>query len=409
MAGNRAGAGNRAPGRTVALKGGGSASIRPNGQIRSINRGGMHISNNLHGGRTIVGMHNGARVVNYGHGGYVQHSYGTYGGHQFYSRTYFGGGGYHVGLYRGYFWGGRPYYGWYPGFWYHPGFYGWGIHPWGVALAWGIGPGYWGWSGSPWWGYYGGWWNPYPVYPSAAFWLTDYLIDEQLQSAYAAQSDLAASAGGGGGGGGYADNGGGQPANAQVTLTPEVKQAIQEEVQAQLAQQQQQAGQQNGGDAQSGPAPANGEAPPALDPARRTFVVDNAITVVSNGQECELTGGDVITRLSDTPDGTQHVTASVSASKKNDCAAGAQVAVTVDDLQEMHNHFEEQLNNGLKELAAKQGTNGMPKAPDASTVASSVPAPQPDENASKELADQQAQADETEQQVKAEAASGGGQ
>jgi len=74
----------------------------------------------------------------------------------------------------------------------------------------------------------------------------------------------------------------------------------------------------------------------------------------------------------------------------------------------MHNHFEEQLNNGLKTLAEKQGTNGMPKAPDASTVASDIPAPQPDDNAAKELSDQQAQADQAEAQAKQDAAAAGG-
>jgi len=42
------------PGKTVALKGGGSASIRPNGKIRSIDRNGMHIEHGMHGGRTVV-------------------------------------------------------------------------------------------------------------------------------------------------------------------------------------------------------------------------------------------------------------------------------------------------------------------------------------------------------------------
>ncbi|MGB7942544.1 MAG: hypothetical protein WCF42_04445, partial [Terriglobales bacterium] len=161
------------------------------------------------------------------------------------------------------------------------------------------------------------------------------------------------------------------------------------------------------------PAPANasnGEVPPALDPARRTFVVDSDLSVVANGQECGLTQGDVITRLTDTPDGDNSVTASVAASKKSDCAAGQTVAVKVDDLQEMQNHFAEQLNTGLGELAKKQGTGGIPKAPDTSTVASDIPPPPPDTSAGKVLEDQQAAADQTEAQVKAEAAgSGGGQ
>ena len=94
----------------------------------------------------------------------------------------------------------------------------------------------------------------------------------------------------------------------------------------------------------------------------------------------------MVTRLTDTPDATDNtVNASISATKKGDCAAGATVAVKVDDLQEMYNHFQEQLTNGLSEMAKKQGTNGMPKAPDTATTASDVPAPKPDPDAAKTL------------------------
>jgi hypothetical protein len=381
----------------------------------------VQVRTNLHGGRTVVTERNGTRIVSNGRNvGYVQRSYVTRGGVGYYSRTYYNHGVYSVGLYRGYSWGGNRYYGYYPGFWYHPGFYGWAYRPWGPPVAWGIGIGGWGWGGAPWFGFYGGYFAPYPVYPSAAFWLTDYVIAAELQNAYAARQEAYADTGSGydqgsanSGSGNYSDQGG-APANTAtnsepVTLTPEVKEAIAGEVKAQLAQQQQQAGTVSGGDAQAAPAPTGDQVPPALDPARRTFVVDNGLTVISDGQECELTGGDVITRLTDTPDADQKVTASVSASKKSDCIPGSQILVSVDDLQEMHNHFEEQLNNGLKSLAEKQGTGGLPKAPDTATVSSDVPTPQPDQDAAKDLSAAQSEADQTEQQVKQEAGSGGGQ
>jgi hypothetical protein len=186
-----------------------------------------------------------------------------------------------------------------------------------------------------------------------------------------------------------------------------VKQAISEEVKAQLAGQQAQA---QAGGATAAPASASASAaPPALDPANRTFVVDTAVTAVANGTECGLTSGDVVTRLTDTPDATDNtVNASVSATKKGDCASGATVAIKVDDLQEMYNHFQEQLTSGMGELAKKQGTNGMPKAPDTGTTASDVPTPKADPDAAKTLQDQQAEADKTEADVKAEAAAGGG-
>jgi hypothetical protein len=394
--------------RTVALRGGGNATLRKNGQIRSVDRNGMHIERGVHGGRTVVGMHNGARVVNTGrHGGYVQRAYVTRGGHSYYSRTYYSNGHYYTGVYRGYYWHGYNYYGYYPGYWYGAGFYGWAYNPWASPVYWGIGA--WGWGGAPWWGFYGGWFTPYPYYASPAFWLTDYVIAAELQSAYAARQEANAdaataedsSAGDGGGGG---DGG-----STAAALTPEVKQAIADEVKAQLAEQQAQAA-QGGGAAAPAPAPASGEVPPALDPARRTFVVDSDLSVVAtNGQECGLSSGDVLTRITDTPDADNMVNASVSASQKSDCAAGQTVAVKVDDLQEMQNHFAEQLNNGLGELAKKQGTAGMPKSPDTSTKASDVPPPPPDTTAAKTLQDQQAAADQTETQVKQEAAGGGEQ
>ena len=416
-AGNaRAGGASRTPpGRTVALKGGGSASIRPNGQVRSINRGGMQISHGMHGGSRVVGMHNGARVVNTGrHGGYVQRNYMSRGGHSYVSRTYYHGGRAYVGVYRSYGWHGYCcYYGYHPGFFYGAGFYGWAYNPWAAPVYWG-----WGWGGSPWYGAYGAYFAPYPVYPAPAFWLTDYLLAASLQAAYAANQEAAAGAdAGAAANAGASDNlqasnggGGAAPSTGPVTLTPEVKQAIAEEVKAQLAAEKGEAA------SAAAPAPAGGaqqastdEVPPALDPARRTFVVNDDIAVVGgDGQECGLTAGDVITRITDTPDDDKKVNVSVSASKKDDCAAGKTVAVAVDDLQEMHNHFREQLDKGMGELAKKSGTGGLPKAPDTSTTAGDVPPPQADPSAEKTLADQQAAADKTEADVKQEAASGSG-
>jgi cell pole-organizing protein PopZ len=74
----------------------------------------------------------------------------------------------------------------------------------------------------------------------------------------------------------------------------------------------------------------------------------------------------------------------------------------VDALQEMRNHFDEQLNQGMKLLAQKQGTGGLPAAPDTSTTASDVPPPQPDTTVAKALNDQEAAADRTEAQTKRE-------
>jgi hypothetical protein len=253
------------------------------------------------------------------------------------------------------------------------------------------------------------------VYPSAAFWLTDYLIAANLQAAYAAQAEANAAAAEGASNAASSDNqvasnGGGAAPSAPVALSPEVKQAIADEVKAQIAATQADAAKAGSSSASaSSGQPASGEVPPALDPARRTFVVSDDLAVVADGQECSLTQGDVITRLTDTPDEDQKVNVSIASSKKTDCAAGKTVLVAVDDLQEMQNHFQEQIDEGMKTMAAKSGTGGLPKAPDTKTVASDVPPPEPDKTAAKTLADQDADADKTEADVKAEAGSGGSQ
>jgi hypothetical protein len=67
-------------------------------------------------------------------------------------------------------------------------------------------------------GYYGGYFTPYPVYASPSLWLTDYLVSQTLQAAYAAQAA--------------------QLANAQANftpMTPDVKQQIADEVHREIA------------------------------------------------------------------------------------------------------------------------------------------------------------------------------
>jgi hypothetical protein len=189
-----------------------------------------------------------------------------------------------------------------------------------------------------------------------------------------------------------------------VALTPEVKQAIQAEVKEQLD------ADKDAANPNPRPRPDK-DVVPALDPSRRNFVVsaDLAVTPVGDPQECSLTGGDVIVRITDTPDADQKVNVSVTTAKKSDCPAGKLVAVSVDDLQEMRNHFEESLGAGLKTMTAKQGTHGMPKAPNTATVANSLQAPPPDASAAADLQAQQNAADQAEAEARAQASSAGGQ
>ena len=374
-----------------------SATFRPGGRVATIHAKGMTINHGIHGGRTIVAERNGRTIVSTGRsGGYVQRPYFNRGGRAYYQRTYVVGGRSYVRVYRGYDYRGVRYYGYAPVYYYHPRFYGWAYNPWMRPVY--YGPAAWGWVGMPWFGFYGGFFTPYPVYTSASLWLTDYLIAASLQAAYQARLDAAAAAGGGEAPA-PAENyapppSGGPEASNQTQLTPEVKQAIADEVQRQLAA-------ENAAAANPQAAPSSDQVPDALNPAERVFVVASNLDVTApdSGQECSLTPGDVVMRLSDTPDNNQNVTASVQSSKKGDCGTGQTVAVGVQDLQEMHNQFREQLDSGLKTLADKGGTGGLPKPPDTGTTNGEVPPPTPDSAAADQLQAQQQQADQTEAQA----------
>ena len=185
------------------------------------------------------------------------------------------------------------------------------------------------------------------------------------------------------------------PQTAQnIALTPEIKQAIAEEVKRQLDAER--AAAANPGQSA---APTAGQAPAALDPAVRVFVVSSALDVTAGSQGCSLTAGDIITRIDDAPDANQNVSVLVTTSKRRDCPSGQKVAVSVQDLQEMHNQFRQQIDAGLKTLADNQGKNGLPAAPDTRTSPGEVPAPSPDD-VQAELQKQQADANQTETDVK---------
>jgi hypothetical protein len=241
------------------------------------------------------------------------------------------------------------------------------------------------------------------MYPTAALWLTDFLLAEDLRLAYEARRDAEANAAAGQAYQPPPPAAEGQGYSGQIS--PELKEAIAAEVRAQLAAEQQ----QGASTAPQQPAPSGAEAPPgALDPARRLFVVSSNLAVSTvDGQDCELTSGDIITRLDDTPDDNNKVRVSVSSSKGGDCGVGATLMVDVNDLQEMQNQFGDKIDTGLKTLADNSGQGGLPPAPDTGTTAGQVPLPPPDASVDSALQAQQQQADQTEKQVQQEVAQGG--
>jgi len=394
------------------------ASFR-GGHVRTIEAHNMRIDRGMHGGRRIVAERNGRRIVSMGpHRGYTQRAYYSHGGRVYVQRTYYVGGRRYAYAYRSYYYRGHPYYGYAPAYYYHPVYYGWAYNPWPRPV-----PYRWAYYNDPWYGYYGYYYQPYPVYPSAALWLTDYLIAESLRASYEAQQsggllpagfprsnqELAS---------GFSNDPlvdmnllapwldalHAIPAAAKGTqLSPEAKEAIAEEVKSQIGDEKAAAENSSSSGADNGP-------PAALDPNHKVFMVGSEVdTSDDNGNDCSLTAGDIISRTSDTPDDDNNVTATVRSSKADDCAVGESVSIDADDLQEMHNHLRETLDAGLKDLASKQGKDGLPAAPDTTTTAGEVPAPSADTNVDSDLSQAQKDADQTEADVQSAGDSGGQQ
>jgi hypothetical protein len=430
--GNRGGqsAGNHAPkgSQSHVTKSGNHVQTRANGSVRSVsghvNGHNVTVNRGMHGGRRVTSEHNGRRTVAYGrHGGYSQRAFYNHGGHSYYQRTYWGGGHAYAYGYRGYGWGGYNYYGYAPAYYWGPAYYGWAYNPWASPIAYG-----WGWGGAPWYGYYGAYWNPYPVYPSAAFWLTDFFVAAALQSAYAdqqqaaddngellpptfnqASSDViaalstsdplvAANLSSVYGSGKYGSRNfllAGAPASgSQPAMTKEIKDALAEEIKGQIAAEKTSAANKDSAGNDSGP-------PAAVDPNIRYFMVANEEDLTtSDGTECSLTGGDVIYRTGDKPDDDHMVDATVKASRKDECAVGATVSVSVDDVMDMYNGMRQNMADGMKEMAAKNGKNGLPKAPDTTTSGGEIPAPTPDANVQDDLKQAQSDADAAEADAK---------
>ena len=373
------------------------ANFNSRGQVTTIHSGGMTISHGAAGQRTVVAQRTDARGQSYrvvsvgGHNGYVERSF-VRNGQPYMRRTYVVGGRTYTRVYGGYYWHGGLYYHYVPAFYYGPAFYGWVYNPWAAPVVFG-----WGWG--PWYPYYGYYFAPYPVYAAPYFWLTDYLIAQNLQAAYEARAEAAQQQ---------------QAAanNPGPELTPELKQAIADEVRAQIEAERAAAQQPpTPAAAPTSGTPQSGErVPAALDPNFRTFIVATAMSEQTpDGTECSLTSGDVLTRIDDTPDANQNVKVLVSGSQKNDCHSGTQLAMSVQDLQDMHNHFQEQVSEGMGKLADNQGKGQIPAGPAASPRAVAEGTSAPDLTAVAELQKEEQEADQNEREVAQAAGNGPGQ
>ncbi len=359
-------------------------------QITRPRIGNMAIIRSLNGARVTVGMRpGGVQAVTYGSDrGYVQRPYPGRAG--YIQRTYVVGGRTYAHVYRAYRYRGIVYYRYVPANYYPPRFYQWASNPWPrrVVYSWGA-------PSAPWMGFSAGYFAPAPAYPTAALWLTDFLLAENLKLAYENHQES-----------GQPSTGAPPPGetNSQsVPLSPQVKTAISQEVQQQL-------GDEQAASTQPGnmpPAAGAQTPPPVLDPNQRTLVVSQNLDVAQQaGQQCSLTPGDVLYRTGDNLMPGNKVAVNIVASKAGDCPANTSTQIDVNTLQEMHNQFREQVDTGLSTLAQSQGREGLPSGPAADARPSPEGTAQPDQDADAIVAQEQKDAD-TAEEAATDGANGG--
>ena len=270
---------------------------------------------------------------------------------------------------------------------YRPTFYAYAYNPWARPISYG-----WGWGGSPWYGYYGGYFTPYPMYASPSLWLTDYLLAATLESAY--QERMAARSASGN----IYQDGGGQ----SVPMTPEVKQAIADEVRRQIDLERAQG--------QTAGAGGGQDANIFADNVPHVFVVRSTLMVNSNAGECPIAEGDVLRMNGPPPPNADSADLIVLSSRGRDCRRGSTVSVALQDLQEMHNQMLATIDRGMGDLQSKQGQGGLPALPQGTAGTIDTPfaqGSQPDANVATDLTSASQEADRAEQQAVSQAPDAG--
>jgi hypothetical protein len=307
-----------------------------------------------------------------GRGGYVQRPFELH-GQPFVQRTYVQRGVAYTRVYRPWVYGGVTFNVYQPVHFYRPAFYAWTWHPWPRPVYY-----RWGWAAQPWYGYYGRCWAPYPYYPSPVFWLTDFVVSVTFEDAYQARLDSELAP---------------PPDNpAVVSMTPDVKQAIADEVQRQLQEErdQQQA-------AAQGYAPPADQAPPLFsNSGSRVFLADHSVLAYAGARECFLSEGDVLQLNGPPAPNASYADVVVLYSRSPSCPRGSVVAVSLTDLQEMQNQMRATVDQGLGQLQNQQGQEGLPALPQAnlgSTAAPYAAGVQADPSAAAELSQAALEAD----------------
>src|SRR5262249_1915639 len=127
-------------------------------------------------------------------------------------------------------------------------------------------------------------------------------------------------------------------------MSPEVKQAIADEVHRQIDRERAEGQMGNSGSREV-----------FADNVPHVFVVNAALAVNSNAGECSIAEGDVLQMNGAPPPDSTYAQLTVLSSRGQDCRKGSTVSVWLQDLQEMQNQMVATMDRGLGDLQSRQG------------------------------------------------------
>ncbi|HLO67531.1 MAG TPA: hypothetical protein VK188_10965 [Holophaga sp.] len=320
---------------------GGEIHRTPTGAIREVRTpNGALIHHSPNGVRRVEVVRPGGGVIvanATGRAGYLQRQV-TWHNRPVIQRTYVFNGVVRPRVFRPWAHGGRVYPIYVPVRHYRPAFYHWCYTPWRRPVVY-----HWGWRTRPWYGYYGGYWTPYPTYVSPYFWLADFLVSTTLEVAYLSQNASFS-----------------EPPvvyDETTAMSPEAKQAIADEVRRQMEEAR--ANQAADYDLQSS------EPPPLFSRnGPKVFLVNAEVMGYDGERECPLSEGDVLQLVNPPAPGSEWAEVSIL-STRGRCPRGSIVSVRTLDLQEMQNHMRAIVDQGLEKLQSEKGGGLAPLPPQA--------------------------------------------
>ena len=249
-------------------------------------------------------------------------------------------------------------------------YYSWALAPWPRPFVYS-----WGWRAQPWYPMYGVLFTPYPVYTSPDLWMTDYIIAQSMQTAYAAQnaapapqpsaavtppaeatdSGLTAPAVPSSDDAPAVPQSSAlpsAPAEAPPAITPQVKEQLNTQIKVQLQEQQA---------AAATPATLRTQStPPALRPNHVFFEVVQPLTVPTAHGHCSLSANDYIRRSGGMSSEDWMIPVVVELSRPSDCPEGLATRIGLNDLNAMENEQEAQVLEAMQAASKSTGPNGPP-------------------------------------------------